>query len=351
MRPPQHSRSRLRQGHPRIFLISADLDWMDYLDKKGLIKKESVAKLLGNRIVVGPANSTLAVKISKDFPLAEAIGNGRLAMADVKAVPAGKYEAALEKLGVWPAVEAKIAQAENVRAALALVASGEAPLVIVSYETDAHAEPKVKILDVFPDDTHPAIVYPVAVTTAAKSADAAYRGRREAEQKSQNRQRRVSLQRVDQRVRDRDRTIAADYAEPQRRGFAGKGQLEVEPGDDPCDEHRGGHLRAAADMSPYGLRRQRQDAERGNRRNERAEREEEPGARVTPREGEPAGGEHRVDDSEPERDVREREERHRERKCRARPLRRRRQAWRRRPRARAASAADRTAGRSRSSRR
>jgi molybdate transport system substrate-binding protein len=165
---------QIEAGAPADLFISADLDWMDYLDKKGLIKKESVAKLLGNRIVlVGPANSTLAVKISKDFPLAEAIGNGRLAMADVKAVPAGKYgKAALEKLGVWPAVEAKIAQAENVRAALALVASGEAPLGIV-YETDAHAEPKVKILDVFPDDTHPAIVYPVAVTTAAKSADAA----------------------------------------------------------------------------------------------------------------------------------------------------------------------------------
>ena len=94
-------------------------------------------------------------------------------MADVKAVPAGKYgKAALEKLGVWSAVEAKVVEAENVRAALALVAIGEAALGIV-YQTDAAAEPKVKVLDTFPEDSHPPIVYPVAVTTAAKNPEAA----------------------------------------------------------------------------------------------------------------------------------------------------------------------------------
>ena len=165
---------QIESGAPADVFISADLDWMDYLSKKGLIKKDSEVKLLGNRIVlIAPANSKVALKISKNFPLAEALGDGKLAMADVKAVPAGKYgKAALEKLGVWSAVEAKVVEAENVRAALALVALGEAALGIV-YQTDAAAEPKVKVLDTFPEDSHPPIVYPVAVTTAAQNPEAA----------------------------------------------------------------------------------------------------------------------------------------------------------------------------------
>jgi molybdate transport system substrate-binding protein len=165
---------QIEHGAPADIFISADLHWMDDLAKAKLIKDDTRSNILGNRLVlIAPANSKVELKISKDFPLAEAIGNGKLAMADVKAVPAGKYgKAALENLGVWSAVEAKVAQAENVRAALALVATGEAALGIV-YQTDAAAEPKVRVLDTFPEDTHPPIIYPIAVTAAAKNSDAA----------------------------------------------------------------------------------------------------------------------------------------------------------------------------------
>lgn len=165
---------QIEQGAPADIFISADLEWMDYLAKAKLIKDDSRAILLGNRLVlIAPASSTVSLKIEKDFALAGTLGGGRLAVGDVKAVPAGKYAAAaLQKLGVWAAIEPKLAPAENVRAALALVARGEAPLGIV-YETDAAAEPKVKIVGVFPEDTHPPIIYPIAITAATKSADAA----------------------------------------------------------------------------------------------------------------------------------------------------------------------------------
>lgn len=165
---------QIEQGAPADIFISADLDWMNYVAKAQLIKDGTRSNLLGNRLVlIAPRSSSVSLKIGKDFALAAALGDGRLALADVKAVPAGKYAlAALEKLGVWATVESKLAQAENVRAALALVAQGEAPLGIV-YETDAAAETKVKIVDAFPDDTHPPIIYPIAVTAAAKNTDAA----------------------------------------------------------------------------------------------------------------------------------------------------------------------------------
>lgn len=165
---------QIEHGAPADIFISADLDWMDYLAKAKLIKDDTRSNMLGNRLVlIAPKSSSTDIKIGKDFALAAALGDGRLAVADVKAVPAGKYAAAaLKKLGVWSAVEPKLAQAENVRAALALVAQGEAPLGVV-YETDAPAEPKVKIVDYFPDDTHPPIIYPIAVTSTAKNADAA----------------------------------------------------------------------------------------------------------------------------------------------------------------------------------
>ena len=119
------------------------------------------------------ASSTATIKIGQGFELAQALGDSRLAMADVKSVPAGKYgSAALKKLGIWNAIQPKVAQAENVRAALALVALGEAPFGIV-YATDAAAEPKVKIVGVFPEDTHPPIIYPIAITAASKNATAA----------------------------------------------------------------------------------------------------------------------------------------------------------------------------------
>jgi len=165
---------QIEQAAPADIFISADLDWMDYVQKAKLIKDDTRFNLLGNRLVlIAPKASTVSLKIGPDFPLAEALGDGRLAMANVKSVPAGKYgSAALEKLGVWKSVESKVAQADNVRAALALVAQGEAPLGIV-YETDAAAEPKVKIVDAFPEDSHPPIIYPIAIVGATKNGDAA----------------------------------------------------------------------------------------------------------------------------------------------------------------------------------
>lgn len=160
-------------GAPADVFISADVDWLKYLSDKNLTVKDSEVQLLGNTLVlVAPADSEASVKIAPGFDIAGLVGDGKLAVCDVKAVPAGKYgKAALEKLGVWDKVEAKIAQAENVRAALKLVATGEAPAGIV-YQTDANAEPKVKVLDTFPDGTHPKIIYPAAVLTASKNADA-----------------------------------------------------------------------------------------------------------------------------------------------------------------------------------
>ncbi len=165
---------QIANGAPADIFISADLAWMDYLAKKNLIKPATRKNLLGNELVlIAPKGSAVRVEIEPGFPLARLLGGGRLAMADTSAVPAGIYgKAALEKLGVWASVESRIAQAENVRAALALVALGEAPLGIV-YRTDAAVEPNVRVVGVFPDDTHPPIIYPVALTAAAANPDAA----------------------------------------------------------------------------------------------------------------------------------------------------------------------------------
>jgi len=164
---------QIEQGAPADIFMSADLDWMKYLADKNLIKTGTEVKLLGNQIVlVAPADSKAEAKVEKGFDLAGLLGDGRLAMANVDAVPAGRYgKAALEALGVWASVEGKVAQAENVRAALALVSTGEAPLGIV-YKTDANAEPKVKVVGTFPQDSHPPIVYPVAQTAGSKHAEA-----------------------------------------------------------------------------------------------------------------------------------------------------------------------------------
>jgi len=163
---------QIEQGAPADVFISADLEWMDYLAQKSLIRSDTRVNLLGNHLVlIAPAQSPVTLKIAKGFDLSGAIGESKIAMADVKSVPAGKYgKASLEALGVWAAVENKVAQADNVRAALAFVARGEAALGIV-YQTDARAEPKVTIVDVFPDDTHPAIVYPAALTATPRNAD------------------------------------------------------------------------------------------------------------------------------------------------------------------------------------
>lgn len=154
---------QIEQGAPADIFISADLDWMNYLSQRDLTRKESEMRLLGNRIVlIAPTGSQASAEIAPGFDLAGLLGDGWLAMANVDAVPAGKYgKAALEALGVWNRVSERVAQSENVRAALALVATGEAALGIV-YRTDAAAEPRVQFVGVFPEETHPPIVYPMA---------------------------------------------------------------------------------------------------------------------------------------------------------------------------------------------
>jgi molybdate transport system substrate-binding protein len=161
---------QLESGAPADIFISADLEWMTYSIDKKTIKAGSNFNLLGNRLVlIAPRDSKLIdVKIAPGFDLAGLAGDGRIATGDVRAVPVGKYaKAALEKLGVWQKAEPKMAMAENVRAALTLVSRGEAPLGIV-YETDAKVEPNVKVIGVFPPDSYPPVIYPVAQTVNAK---------------------------------------------------------------------------------------------------------------------------------------------------------------------------------------
>ena len=165
---------QIESGAPADLFISADLDWMDYLQTRSRIKLDSRKNLVGNRLVlVGPKDNRTTIPVGPGFPLVELLKDGRLAMADPRSVPAGKYgRAALESLGVWPAVEPRVAAAENVRAALALVSRGEAPLGIV-YQTDAAADPNVRIVGTFPEDAHPPIIYPVALVAGSTSPDAA----------------------------------------------------------------------------------------------------------------------------------------------------------------------------------
>jgi molybdate transport system substrate-binding protein len=164
---------QIEQGAPADAFISADEDWMNYLATRKLIKADTRFDLLGNTLVlIAPKESGLTATIAAGFPLASLVGDGHLAMADTASVPAGKYgKASLEKLGVWEGVKDKIAQAENVRAALALVSRGEAPLGIV-YATDARADPNVRVLDTFPESTHAPILYPIAITASSTNKDA-----------------------------------------------------------------------------------------------------------------------------------------------------------------------------------
>lgn len=167
---------QIESGAPADIFISADVEWMEYLKKKSLIEAASDKALLGNSLVlIAPADSSISLTIAKNFELAGALGDGRLAVAGVTAVPAGRYaKAALESLGVWDSVSAKLAESENVRAALALVARGEAPLGIV-YLTDAKAEPKVKIIATFPEETHPPVVYEAGIVKDSTNAEGAAR--------------------------------------------------------------------------------------------------------------------------------------------------------------------------------
>lgn len=165
---------QIESGAPADMFISADLDWMDYLEQHHLIQTATRKNLLGNRLVlVAPAESDAKAEIKPGLDLVGLLKGGRLAMADPDSVPAGKYgKAALEKLGVWNSVRAAVAPAESVRVALLFVSRRETPLGIV-YATDAAADPRVKIVGVFPPDTHPPIIYPAALTADSKNASAA----------------------------------------------------------------------------------------------------------------------------------------------------------------------------------
>jgi molybdate transport system substrate-binding protein len=164
---------QIAQGAPADVYLSANPKWMNYLAEKKAIEPESRFDLLGNRIVlIAPKDSTLSVTITPGLDLAALLGNEKIAMGDPAHVPAGMYaKAALEKLGMWKNVAAKVARSKDVRAALALVARGEAPLGIV-YATDAAISQKVKVVAVFPENSHPKIVYPVALVKGKGTREA-----------------------------------------------------------------------------------------------------------------------------------------------------------------------------------
>jgi molybdate transport system substrate-binding protein len=161
---------QIENGAPADVFISADLDWMDYLAQRNLIQPASRTTLLSNQLVlIAPLNAEHLLKIAPKFPLAARLGVEKLAMANPATVPAGKYgKAALEYFGVWNAVSANVARTDNVRAALTLVARGEAPYGIV-YRTDALAEKRVAIVDTFPAGSHPPVIYPAALTASSNS--------------------------------------------------------------------------------------------------------------------------------------------------------------------------------------
>ena len=166
---------QVEQGAPADAFISADLDWMDYLDKRGLIDPATRNNLLGNTLVlIAPASSRQSpIVLQPGVDLLPALGSGRIALALTSSVPAGKYaKSAFETLGIWNALQPRVAEAENVRAALLLVARGETPLGVV-YGSDARADARVKVLATFPANTHPAIVYPIAKIKASRHPDAA----------------------------------------------------------------------------------------------------------------------------------------------------------------------------------
>ncbi len=163
---------QIEQGAPADVFISADTQWMDYVNKKSLV--ETPHDLLGNRLVlISAKDNPLTLEIKPGLKLAEVLGDGRLAVGDPSNVPAGIYaKEALTKLKIWDSVQPKLAPAADVRAALTLVSRGEAPLGIV-YETDAKVDPKVRTVAVFPEDSHKPIVYPVAVVKTSRNPDAA----------------------------------------------------------------------------------------------------------------------------------------------------------------------------------
>jgi len=160
---------QIEAGTRADVFVSADEEWMDYLATRKLIDPKTRHDIIMNRLVlIAPATSPIQLKIAPHFALAAALGKGRLATGDPDSVPVGRYaRAALTNLGVWSEVAARIVPAEDVRSALAFVARGETPLGIV-YETDAMVEKRVRIVDTFPEDSHPPITYPVALIATAK---------------------------------------------------------------------------------------------------------------------------------------------------------------------------------------
>jgi molybdate transport system substrate-binding protein len=167
---------QIEQGAPADVFISADPESMEYGSRKKVVQDNTHTALLGNKLVlIAPGTAKVErVTVGPDFPLAAMAGDSRIVTGDVRAVPVGRYaQAALRKLGLWQAAQPKLAMVENVRVALALVAREEALLGIV-YETDARAEPRVRVTGVFPPDSHPPIVYPAALTATAKPGAAAY---------------------------------------------------------------------------------------------------------------------------------------------------------------------------------
>jgi molybdate transport system substrate-binding protein len=164
---------QIEGGAPADVFVSADTEWMDYLQTRKLIDSGSRRNILGNRLVlISPADSTVSITIAPHFALAKLLGDGRLATGNPDSVPVGKYaKEALTHLGVWSEVQDKVAAADNVRAALALVARGEAPLGIV-YRTDALVEKKVRIVATFPESSHGPITYPAATTLQARDGAA-----------------------------------------------------------------------------------------------------------------------------------------------------------------------------------
>jgi molybdate transport system substrate-binding protein len=165
---------QIAQGAPADIFISASEEWMDDLASKSLIQPATRHDIAGNTLILIAHDARPLVKIAAGMDLAALLGDGKLSMAFVDSVPAGQYgKAALESLGLWASVEPMVVQSENVRAALALVASGEAALGVV-YASDAVAEPGVTVLGTFPGDSHPAITYPAALVTGAHPAAQAF---------------------------------------------------------------------------------------------------------------------------------------------------------------------------------
>ncbi len=166
---------QIENGAPADIFFSADLEWMDYLQMRNLIQRDTRHDVLGNRLVlIAPADSKIKLKIEAHFPLASALGKGRLATGDPDGVPVGRYaREALTTLGIWNNVADRLVRADSVRSALAFVDRGEAPLGIV-YETDALIDKRVRVVDVFPANSHLPIVYPIALIGAAKTDAASF---------------------------------------------------------------------------------------------------------------------------------------------------------------------------------